>query len=79
MGLFDDIKAKADVNGDGKITPEDLEALKDGANNEKLDQLKGLADQNGDGKIDLADIKGFKFDNVIDNAKDKFGGLFGGK
>jgi len=79
MSLVDDLQAKADVNGDGKLSVEDLEALKDGANNEQLDQLKSLADQNGDGKIDLEDAKNFDFNNVIDAVKDKLGGLFGGK
>lgn len=79
MSLVDDLQAKADVNGDGKLSVEDLEALKDGVNNEQLDQLKSLADQNGDGKIDLEDAKNFDFNGVVDAVKDKLGGLFGGK
>ena len=67
MSLLDDLQAKADLNGDGKLSVEDLE------------KLKGLADQNGDGKIDFEDAKSFNFDNVVDVVKDKLSGIFGGK
>ena len=40
MSLVDDLKAKADLNGDGKLSLEDLEGLKDGANNEQIEKLK---------------------------------------
>ena len=79
MSLLDDIKAKADLNGDGKIGLEDLESLKDGTNNEQLDKLKEFADRNGDGKVDLEDVKNFDLGNLVQDAKDKLGGLFGGK
>lgn len=79
MSLLDDIKAKADLNGDGKIGPEDLESLKDGTNNEQLDKLKEMADQNGDHKLDFEDVKNFDFGNVVDSVKNSLGGLFGGK
>ena len=49
MGLLDDLKAKADLNGDGKLSAEDLEQLKGTINGEQLDKLKQLADQNDDG------------------------------
>ncbi len=78
MNLLDDLKAKADLNGDGKLSVEDLESLKDGVNNDQLDQLKQFADQNGDGKLDFEDVKNFDFGKVVDNVKDKLGGLFGG-
>lgn len=42
MSLLDDLKAKADLNGDGKLDAADLESLKDGANNEQIEKLKGL-------------------------------------
>ena len=79
MSLLDDIKAKADLNGDGKIGLEDLESLKDGANNEQLDKLKEIADQNGDHKLDLEDVKSFDFGKAVEDAKNALGGLFGGK
>jgi hypothetical protein len=79
MSLLDDIKAKADLNGDGKVSVEDLEALKDGVNNDKLEQLKKIADQNGDDKIDVEDIKNINLDDIVAKAKDTFGNLFGGK
>lgn len=34
MSILDDIKAKADTNGDGKISKDDLEALKGGEHDE---------------------------------------------
>lgn len=73
MSLFDDIKAKADINGDGKITAADLEGLKDGVNNDTLDQLKAKADGNGDGKLDLADLKdaGGSLGGTLSSLKDK--------
>ena len=73
MSLFDDIKAKADINGDGKITAADLEGLKDGVNNGTLDQLKAKAGGNGDGKLDLADLKdaGSDIGVTLGSLKDK--------
>ena len=73
MSLFDDIKAKADTNGDGKITAADLEGLKDGVNNDTLDQLKAKADSNGDGRLDLADLKdaGSDIGGTLGSLKDK--------
>ena len=79
MSLLDDLQAKADLNGDGKLSTEDLESLKDGLNNEELEKLKDLADHNNDGKIDIEDIKGIDMGAVVDAVKDKLGGMFGGK
>lgn len=77
MGLLDDLKTKADLNGDGKLSTEDLEQLKGTINSEQLDKLKQLADQNDDGKLDLNDIKGIDLGNIAGDVKDKLGGLFG--
>ncbi len=79
MSLLDDLKAKADLNGDGKLGPEDLESLKDGANNEQIEKLKEFADQNGDGKVDMEDIKSVDLGNIATTVKEHLGGLFGGK
>ena len=79
MSLVDDLKAKADLNGDGKLGPEDLESLKDGANNEQIEKLKEFADQNGDGKVDMEDIKSVDLGNIATTVKEHLGGLFGGK
>lgn len=79
MSLLDDIKAKADTNGDGRLSVEDLESLKDGSNNEQIDKLEQVADQNGDGKIGLDDISNFDFGETLNQVKDAFGGMFGGK
>lgn len=79
MSLVDDLKAKADLNGDGKLGPEDLEGLKDGANNEQIEKLKEAADQNGDNKIDIDDIKNVDLGNLANSVKEHLGGLFGGK
>lgn len=79
MSLLDDIKAKADLNGDGKIGTEDLESLKDGANNGQLDKLKEFADRNGDGKIDFEDVKNFDLGKAVEDVKNGLGGIVGGK
>ncbi len=79
MSLLDDLKAKADLNGDGKLGPEDLESLKDGANNEQIEKLKEFADQNGDGKLNLEDAKNIDLGNLANTVKEHLGGLFGGK
>lgn len=77
MSLLDDLKAKADLNGDGKLTAEDIEQLKGTINGEQLDKLKQLADQNDDGKLNLDDIKGIDLGNIASDVKDRLGGLFG--
>ncbi|MDZ7786062.1 MAG: hypothetical protein U5L95_02990 [Candidatus Saccharibacteria bacterium] len=74
MSLFSDIKAKADANGDGKVNKDDLEALRDDMNGDKIDQLKSVADQNGDGKLTLDDVKNFDLGDTFDEAKNS---LFG--
>ena len=79
MSLLDDLKAKADLNGDGKLDAADLESLKDGANNEQLEKLKEAADQNGAGKLDLEDVKNIDLGNLANTVKEHLGGLFGGK
>ena len=84
MSLLDDIKAKADANGDGKINLEDLEALRSGDNSEIIDKLKEKV-VGKDGKLDFEDIKNINFDtltstasDVINDAKDSFlGNIFG--
>lgn len=79
MNLFNDIKAKADINGDGKLTVQDLDSLKDGSNNEALDKLKNLADRNSDGKLSLDDVKDIDFNNAVSDLNNKLGSLFGSK
>ena len=79
MSLLDDLKAKADLNGDGKLDAADLESIKDGANNEQIEKLKEAADQNDDGKLDLEDVKNIDLGNLANNVKEHLGGLFGGK
>ena len=77
MSLLDDLKAKADVNGDGKLSADDLAGLKDKISPDQFDQLKQLADQNDDGKLNLDDIKGIDLDSIASDVKDRLGGLFG--
>ncbi|MGB4966745.1 MAG: hypothetical protein WBO35_00935 [Candidatus Saccharimonadales bacterium] len=73
MSVVDDIKAKMDANGDGKLNNDDLEDMKQkGLDQDIVTQLKVRADQNGDGKVDLADLKAVNLD--ISGLKDK---LFG--
>lgn len=83
MSVIDDITAKFDANKDGKLSIEDLEALKTSDNADVIDQLKEKADQNGDGKLTLDDLKAFDVSSIGDqigktvgDLKDK---LFGGK
>lgn len=78
MNLLDDLKAKADANGDGKLTSADLEDLKKTYADQlpKLDELKAKADGNGDGKLDLADAKG-AFANLGDSLSGLKDKLFG--
>jgi len=73
MSILDDIKAKADTNGDGKISKDDLEALKGGEHDEIIEQLKSKADLNDDGKLDLSDLKDVKGDvgDLLGGLKDK--------
>ncbi|RYF27731.1 MAG: hypothetical protein EOO17_05745 [Chloroflexi bacterium] len=72
MSLFDSLKAKADVNGDGKITKADLDALKSPENKQKIDDLKTKADQNKDGKLDMQDLKGANLGQLAKDIKDSF-------
>lgn len=73
MSTFDNLKAKADINGDGKLSKEDIDSLKDkGLPQDAIEKLKGLADHNDDGKINLDDIK----NNGLTDVKDKLTGLF---
>lgn len=78
--LLDDAKARADVNGDGKLSAEDLEALRDkhGLDSNLVDDLKAKADASGDGKLDFEDIKASaaNLGDAMNNFKDK---LFGDK
>lgn len=68
MSFIDDLKAKADANGDGKLSKDDLESLKKEDNGSKIEQLKA-ADQNNDGKISFDDVKNFDLGSTTDNLK----------
>lgn len=72
MSLIDDLKAKADANGDGKLSKDDLESLKNEDNGSTIDQLKAVADQNNDGKINFDDVKNFDLGSTTDNLKKLF-------
>ena len=74
MSLLDDIKTKADANGDGKLNSEDLESLRSGNNGQLIDKLKAAADQNDDGKLSFEDVKNFDFGSTITNIKAMFSG-----
>ena len=58
MSILDDIKAKADTNGE---------------HDEIIEQLKSKADLNDDGKLDLSDLKDIKGDvgGLLGGLKDK--------
>lgn len=72
MGLLDDIKAKADTNGDGKVDAKDLEDLKAKYPkfNVSLNELKKKADTNADGKVDVSDASG-----IFDGLKGSLGDI----
>lgn len=60
MNLIEELKAKADANGDGKLDADDLNHFQEQhpEQREKVEQLKAKADTNGDGKVDFADVQG---------------------
>ena len=85
-----DAKAKADTNGDGKLSVDDLQFLaqNDDVDAGVIDNLKEMADANDDGKIDFEDVRnglqdfgdmmgnaGQHFGNTVDDMKDT---MFGG-
>lgn len=54
-----DAKVKADTNGDGRLSVEDLDSLEQGHDVDSgvFDNLRDMADANDDGKIDFEDVK----------------------
>ncbi len=78
--MLADAQAKADTNGDGKLTMDDVDALakRHGIDPKMVDDLKTKGDVNGDGKVDLEDLKaGFgNAGTMFEDAKSK---LFGNK
>ena len=79
MSLLDDLQAKADLNGDGKLSMDDLASAKDKLTPEQWDKLQEIGDRNGDGKVDMADLKEFNIGDVVNDIKDSLGGFFGDK
>ncbi len=77
MDLLGEVKKRADANGDGKLSIEDLNSLKEQFPDQAglLDKAKAIADQNGDGKVDLGDLKNFNLGDVAG----QLGSLFGKK
>ncbi len=71
MSLIEDIKAKADQSGDGKVSKDDLESMKDGNNDGIIDKLKGMADQNEDGRLSFDDIKSIDLGGTLKDIKGK--------
>lgn len=76
--IIKQLQSIADRNGDGKIDLADLNEIKDQAP-QVFEQLKGKADINGDGKISMDDVQGVDFGDMLGNAKDMLGGIFGKK
>lgn len=73
MALLDDLKKRADANGDGKLTKADLDSFNTPENKQKIDELKKTADRNGDGKVDFSDAKGLDLGQLAKDAKNLFG------
>lgn len=76
MGLLEDIQAKADANGDGKLSMEDLQNMRDSLPEGKFEELSAKADANGDGKVSFEDVKDMDWGGLADDAKNTFGNLF---
>ncbi len=72
MALFDELKKRADANGDRKLTKADLGALNTPENKQKIDELKKTADHNGDGKVDFSDAKNLDLGQLAKDAKNLF-------
>lgn len=68
MSILDDLKAKADANGDGKITMADLDSLKDGTNDDLINRLKQKAAR-FDGKLNLNDPRHIDTNNLISDTR----------
>lgn len=79
MSLLDDLQAKADLNGDGKLSMDDLASAKDKLTPEQWDKLQEIGDRNGDGKVDMADLKELNLGDVVNDIKDNLGSFFGDK
>lgn len=79
MSLFDDLKTKADLNGDGKLSIDDLASVKDRISTEQWEKLQAIADRNDDGKIDMSDLKNINFGDFVNDLKGSLGDLFGKK
>jgi Ca2+-binding EF-hand superfamily protein len=73
MELLNQLTQLADKNGDGKLSVEDLESLKGGANDQILQQLQDKADQNGDGKLDISDLQNLNFNDLLGSITGLFG------
>lgn len=75
MDLFAEVQKRADANGDGKLSIDDLNSLKEQFPDQAglLDQAKEIADQNSDGKLNLADAQGLDLGDITR----KIGSLFG--
>ncbi len=78
QSVIAEAQARADANGDGKLSVEDIQSLANehGLDAGLVDKLKQHADANGDGKLDPADI-GDALKNpgsLIDSLKDMFSG-----
>lgn len=75
MDLFAEVQKRADANGDGKLSLDDIASLKEQFPDQAglLDKAKEIADQNGDGKLDLADVQGMNLGDIAG----QIGSLFG--
>ena len=68
MSILDDIKAKADANGDGKVTLQDLDAMRDGTNDPIIDELKAKA-LRYNGKLDMSNPTHINAEKLINDPK----------
>lgn len=79
--LLTDAQAKADANGDSKLTADDIQALASqyGLDQSLVDGLKEKGDVNGDGTVNIEDLKEaasqFNLGGVAEQAQGVLGDL----
>ena len=85
-----DAKAKADANGDGKLSIDDIQEVSRShtIDSDVIDSLKDTADSNNDGRVDFEDVRNSieDFGDMLGNAgrnigntiDDISGRMFGG-
>ncbi len=61
MGFIDDLQSKAYANSDGKVSIDDLNAIRNKSNGSLVDQLKEKAHKARDGRVSPEDAWSIDF------------------